>query len=230
MSNFEGNCGASPLSQGNEFLEHLLGPHYKALDLEMPLFQVGEKAFVLLPDFPGLVQIDIALQTNLLMFAGEALEGVEFVKKELQVDVGINDFLAGFGLQGPQQVYGVVINPEIMLRRADNPGKDQLFGLVQALQFPSHQGFVGRPQCAEFDFQSLKKVEEGVTTLEEVLKVVHQKEELTSICPSCGREVSLDFKDCPYCKRNLVPACSSCGRIAQPDWVVCPYCRRDLLA
>ena len=76
----------------------------------------------------------------------------------------------------------------------------------------------------------LKKVEEGVTTLEEVLKVVHQKEELTSICPSCGREVSMDFKDCPYCKRNLVPTCSACGRIAQPDWVVCPYCTHDLLS
>ena len=131
----------------------------------MPLFQVGEEVFVLLPYFPGLVQIDVALEANILMFVGEALESVEFVKKELQVDVGINDFLAGFGLQGPQQVYGVVINPEIMLRGADNPGKDQLLGLVQALQFPSHQGFVGRPQCAEFDFQSLKKVEEGAGLL-----------------------------------------------------------------
>jgi type IV pilus assembly protein PilB len=74
----------------------------------------------------------------------------------------------------------------------------------------------------------LQKIEEGVTTLDEVLKAVHQKEELTSICPSCGRGVSLDFRDCPYCKKALVPSCSSCGRIAQPGWVVCPYCRNDL--
>jgi type IV pilus assembly protein PilB len=74
----------------------------------------------------------------------------------------------------------------------------------------------------------LQKVEMGITTLDEVLKAVQQKEELTSICPSCGKGVSLDFRDCPYCKKPLVPSCGSCGRIAQPDWLVCPYCRNDL--
>jgi hypothetical protein len=74
----------------------------------------------------------------------------------------------------------------------------------------------------------LEKIEEGVTTLDEVLKAVQQKEELTTICPSCGKNVSLDFRDCPYCKKPLVPSCSSCGRIAQHEWVVCPYCRNDL--
>ena len=74
----------------------------------------------------------------------------------------------------------------------------------------------------------LKKIEQGVTTLEEVLKAVQQKEELTTICPHCGKGVSLDFKDCPYCKKALVPTCGSCGRIVQPEWVVCPYCREDL--
>lgn len=76
----------------------------------------------------------------------------------------------------------------------------------------------------------LSKVEAGITTLDEVLKAVQQKEELTTICPSCGKGVSLDFKDCPYCKNILVPSCSSCGRIAQQGWVVCPYCRNDLTA
>jgi type IV pilus assembly protein PilB len=74
----------------------------------------------------------------------------------------------------------------------------------------------------------LKKVEAGITTLEEVLKAVQQKEELTTICPSCGKSVSLDFRDCPFCKKPLVPSCKSCGRIAQPDWLVCPYCRNEL--
>ncbi|MFC1840804.1 ATPase, T2SS/T4P/T4SS family [Thermodesulfobacteriota bacterium] len=76
----------------------------------------------------------------------------------------------------------------------------------------------------------LKKVEEGVTTLDEVLKAVQQKEELTTICPSCGKGVSLDFRDCPYCKKQLVPSCGNCGRIAQQGWVVCPYCKNDLTA
>jgi type IV pilus assembly protein PilB len=74
----------------------------------------------------------------------------------------------------------------------------------------------------------LKKIEMGVTTIDEVLKAVQQKEELTTICPHCGKGVSLDFKDCPYCKKPLVPTCNSCGRIVQPEWVVCPHCRNDL--
>ena len=78
--------------------------------------------------------------------------------------------------------------------------------------------------------RGLDKIKEGITTVEEVLKAVHQKEELTTICASCGKAVSLDFKDCPYCKKPLVPTCGSCKRIVQPEWVVCPYCRNNLEA
>ena len=74
----------------------------------------------------------------------------------------------------------------------------------------------------------MKKIEKGVTTIEEVLKAVHEKEELTTVCPHCGKTVSLDFKDCPYCKKPIVPTCSSCNRIVQPDWVACPYCGNSL--
>ena len=74
----------------------------------------------------------------------------------------------------------------------------------------------------------MKKIEKGITTIEEVLKAVHEKEELTTVCPHCSKTVSLDFKDCPYCKNPIVPQCSSCERIVQPDWVVCPYCRNSL--
>jgi type IV pilus assembly protein PilB len=74
----------------------------------------------------------------------------------------------------------------------------------------------------------IKRIERGITTIDEVLKAVHEKEELTTVCPTCGKTVSLDFKDCPYCKNPIVPTCSSCKRIVQPDWVVCPYCRNSL--
>jgi type IV pilus assembly protein PilB len=74
----------------------------------------------------------------------------------------------------------------------------------------------------------LKKIEMGITTIDEVLKAVQQKEELTTICPHCGKGVSLDFKDCPYCNKPLVPTCKSCLRIVHADWVVCPYCRTEL--
>jgi type IV pilus assembly protein PilB len=77
-------------------------------------------------------------------------------------------------------------------------------------------------------FSGLEKIRKGVTTIEEVLKAVYEKEELNTVCSNCGKAVSLDFRDCPFCKRPLVPSCGSCGRIVQPDWVACPYCRNDL--
>ncbi|MBW2066632.1 MAG: Flp pilus assembly complex ATPase component TadA [Deltaproteobacteria bacterium] len=75
----------------------------------------------------------------------------------------------------------------------------------------------------------LKLIENGVTTIDEVLKAVQDKEELTSVCPHCGKAVNLDFKDCPYCKKPLLLTCENCGRITQPEWVVCPYCRSELV-
>jgi len=77
-------------------------------------------------------------------------------------------------------------------------------------------------------FSGLEKIRAGITTIEEVLRAVYQKEEITTICAHCGKAVSLDFKDCPFCKKSLVPTCASCKRIVQPDWVVCPHCRNDL--
>jgi type IV pilus assembly protein PilB len=74
----------------------------------------------------------------------------------------------------------------------------------------------------------MKKIEMGITTIDEVLRAVQQKEELTTICPHCGKGVSLDFKDCPYCNKPLVPTCTSCSRIVHADWVVCPHCRAEL--
>lgn len=74
----------------------------------------------------------------------------------------------------------------------------------------------------------MRKIRMGATTIDEVLKAVHKKEELTTICYRCGKAVSLDFKDCPYCKHPIVPSCSVCERIVQPEWVVCPYCRNEL--
>jgi type II secretory ATPase GspE/PulE/Tfp pilus assembly ATPase PilB-like protein len=74
----------------------------------------------------------------------------------------------------------------------------------------------------------LQRIRDGLTTIDEVLRAVHQKEELTTVCSYCHKSVSLDFKDCPFCEHPLIPNCSACDRIVQPEWVVCPYCRNDL--
>ena len=77
-------------------------------------------------------------------------------------------------------------------------------------------------------YSGLQKIKMGLTTIEEVLKAVYDKEELTTVCPYCDKPVSLDFRDCPFCKHPLIPICNSCECIVQPEWVACPYCSNDL--
>jgi type II secretory ATPase GspE/PulE/Tfp pilus assembly ATPase PilB-like protein/RNA polymerase subunit RPABC4/transcription elongation factor Spt4 len=72
---------------------------------------------------------------------------------------------------------------------------------------------------------ALKKLELGITAVDEVLKAIQQKEQLTSRCPNCGKNVNPNSPECPYCKKPLIKSCPSCGRILQPDWLTCPYCR-----
>ncbi len=71
----------------------------------------------------------------------------------------------------------------------------------------------------------LRKVMEGITTIEEVLRVIEVREDLQTFCHKCGKLVHIDFQVCPYCASALSHTCSSCGKPLQPEWIICPYCR-----
>jgi type IV pilus assembly protein PilB len=73
---------------------------------------------------------------------------------------------------------------------------------------------------------ALAKVKAGVTTAEELLRVVTEVREVRSVCPGCQGPVALDFVACPACGRRLSGACPGCGRGLQPGWSFCPYCAR----
>ena len=73
---------------------------------------------------------------------------------------------------------------------------------------------------------ALAKVKAGVTTADELLRVVTEVREMRSICPGCNGPVALDFVACPACGRRLSGACPGCGRSLQPGWTFCPYCAR----
>jgi len=70
----------------------------------------------------------------------------------------------------------------------------------------------------------LTKVKSGVTTAEELLRVVTEIREMRTLCPGCGSAVAIDFLACPHCGRRLSGGCTSCGRALQPGWNYCPYC------
>jgi type IV pilus assembly protein PilB len=70
----------------------------------------------------------------------------------------------------------------------------------------------------------LAKVKAGVTTPEELLRVVTEVREMRTLCGGCGNAVAIDFVACPQCGHRLQHSCPRCNRTLQPGWNFCPYC------
>ncbi|HEY5595075.1 MAG TPA: ATPase, T2SS/T4P/T4SS family [Nitrospiria bacterium] len=71
----------------------------------------------------------------------------------------------------------------------------------------------------------LNKVKDGITTIEELLRVIEVREDLQTFCVKCGRSIHIDFQVCPYCTHAVSHHCHACGKPLQPEWIICPYCR-----
>jgi type IV pilus assembly protein PilB len=73
----------------------------------------------------------------------------------------------------------------------------------------------------------LAKVKSGITTPEELLRVVTEVREMRTLCGGCGSAVGVDFNACPQCGKRVGGGCPHCGRAMQPGWNFCPYCARS---
>jgi type IV pilus assembly protein PilB len=73
----------------------------------------------------------------------------------------------------------------------------------------------------------LAKVKSGITTAEELLRVVTEVREVRTLCAGCGMAVGVDFLACPNCGKRIGGGCPHCGRALQPGWNFCPYCARS---
>jgi type IV pilus assembly protein PilB len=73
----------------------------------------------------------------------------------------------------------------------------------------------------------LMKVKAGVTTPEELLRVVTEVREARAHCPACGTSVSPDFVACPTCGHRVGGGCPHCHRPLQTGWKFCPYCAKS---
>ncbi len=71
---------------------------------------------------------------------------------------------------------------------------------------------------------AIEKVRQGLTTVEEVLRVIQLQEEESTRCPNCNSFIHLDFSTCPYCLYSLKHLCESCGQELKLEWRICPYC------
>ena len=67
----------------------------------------------------------------------------------------------------------------------------------------------------------------GITTPEELIRVVTEVREMRTLCSGCGSAVGVDFNACPACGKRLGGGCPHCGRALQPGWNFCPYCARN---
>ena len=76
----------------------------------------------------------------------------------------------------------------------------------------------------------LLKVKLGVTTPQELLRVVTEVRETKAVCPGCGAPLARDFTACPACGHVVGGGCPHCGRPIQPDWKFCPYCAKGAVA
>jgi type IV pilus assembly protein PilB len=74
---------------------------------------------------------------------------------------------------------------------------------------------------------ALAKVKSGLTTPEELIRVVTEVREMRALCGSCGAAVGVDFNACPSCGHRRGGGCPHCGRALQPGWSFCPYCARS---
>jgi len=77
---------------------------------------------------------------------------------------------------------------------------------------------------------ALDKVRNGVTTLEELYRVVETEEDFGATCPECNTAQGPGFVMCPVCGYSLQANCPSCLKVISPEWKYCPYCRRDFKA
>ena len=71
---------------------------------------------------------------------------------------------------------------------------------------------------------AVAKIEAGVTTCEEVLRVLGPQNALEIHCTRCDAILEERFPFCPYCGQTITPRCCECEQYLNSDWKICPYC------
>jgi type IV pilus assembly protein PilB len=70
----------------------------------------------------------------------------------------------------------------------------------------------------------IEKVLGGITTLEEVNRVVYVAEENRRLCPYCTTVLAGEFDYCPSCGHFVGDSCVQCHRRLNSHWSYCPFC------
>lgn len=76
----------------------------------------------------------------------------------------------------------------------------------------------------------IEKINQGITTIDELFRVVHLREEGRSTCPNCGDTVGQDVPACPACGETFLNQCPACGAAKDSKWKFCPSCGKNYQA
>jgi type IV pilus assembly protein PilB len=140
--------------------------------------------------------------------------------KLLRLDPADGDFKRGAGCQACRQsgyagrvgVYEVVpITTTIGKLIETNAGESALRHQARG------EGF------ATLLDDAVGKLRAGITTVDEVLRVVQVNENVLR-CRNCHKEVAEEFTVCPHCAATLRAVCDSCNKPLDAGWITCPYC------
>lgn len=70
----------------------------------------------------------------------------------------------------------------------------------------------------------MSKVKAGVTTLEEIIRVLGAQNLAGIKCPHCHVSLEERYRFCPFCGGTITPRCSNCSKLLGPNWRYCPFC------
>ena len=73
------------------------------------------------------------------------------------------------------------------------------------------------------------KIRRGMTTAEEILRVIQTGDDTGAPCVRCGEPVPMEGERCPNCVEMAELNCLKCGQQLSVDWRVCPRCNTPTL-
>ena len=71
---------------------------------------------------------------------------------------------------------------------------------------------------------ALKLVTNGMTSLDEVIRVTFSGEGEEKLCPKCRNAIGDEFIKCPFCQAELKKMCPNCKARIEEGWKGCPAC------
>ncbi len=70
----------------------------------------------------------------------------------------------------------------------------------------------------------IEKVKSGITTLEELTRIIGPPTLIESGCEQCGKLFNINFQFCPYCGAMKGNICINCKEPLDEEWKICPSC------